>query len=87
MAEARAENTPDGAGKTCGTCGVRYLKRHNPCLAVLQKPKRVRKTAEQLKNHEKMMVELYRACPGMKKRLIPDEDDESDERLVFKVLY
>ena len=33
MAESRPEKTPDGAGKTCGTCGVRYLKRNGKkCL-------------------------------------------------------
>ena len=63
-----------------------FLTNHrhpSPCLAVLQKPKRARKSPEQLENHEKMMAELYKACQGMKKRVILDDDVDSDERLFF----
>ena len=63
-----------------------FLTNHrhpSPCLAVLQKPKRARKSPEQLENHEKMMAELYKACQGMKKRIILDDDVDSDERFFY----
>ena len=30
-----------------------------------------------------MMAELYKACQGMKKKIILDDDVDSDERLFF----
>ena len=57
------------------------MKRHVDCLAVLQTPKRVKRTPEQQITHDLMMSELYTACPSkMHKTVRSDDDDHSSDR-------
>jgi hypothetical protein len=64
----------------CRKCGVYYAKRH-ACLAVLQKEKAVKKTAEQQVLHDLMMDELYQSCQSKLTKPVRS-DGESEERLV-----